>query len=551
MSVVWRGYDEVLGRAVAIKVLAGRYAADPAFRARMRDEAQVVARLSHPHVTAVYDFGESVNDQGQSVPYVVMELLPGISLAQRLTRGPIPTSAALRMCAEIASALAAAHARGLVHRDVKPGNVMLTPGGAKVVDFGIAALVGEEIEPEPDGMMLGTPAYLAPERLEEDRVLPATDVYALGVLLFRVLTGTMPWTVENTAQILTAHTHGTPAALPPLLGVPAAVGELYRRCLAKDPARRPASHEVAKQLAAAAGISVPLGGVDLDSEPGLSADELATTMLPRLGARAAAEPRADARGWVKGAAVAAVGIVALGTGALVLLAGSPRRSDGAAPAKDKQSVHAVAQGAPCQVLYHVTGDVAGVFATELTVRNNDSVASEHWRLAFAFPGGQSLTEGRGADWAADGSSVTATGRGSTTTLGPGVAIGLAFTGTYRDTNPMPIAFTVNGRSCAYTLIGPNGVTRTGGPPVGTGRAARLPNLAPGTVVTIAPSAANPVTAAQATPTPTPQTDGGFGILSSPSPTPADTETSTPAVPPDDPASSAPSASGPAEPAPVN
>jgi serine/threonine protein kinase len=298
MSVVYRAYDEVLGRAVAVKVLAGRYAADPAFRARMRDEAQVVARLSHPHVTAVYDFGESVNDEGQSVPYVVMELLPGGSLAQRLIRGPLPTRAALRLCAEIASALAAAHARGLVHRDVKPGNVMLTPGGAKVVDFGIAALVGEHIEPEPDGMMLGTPAYLAPERLADDHVVPATDVYALGVLLYRVLTGGMPWEVENTAQILSAHLYGVPAELPPLPDVPDFVAELYQRCLAKKPADRPTSYEVARELAAAAGIAVPLIGSDPDGEHDLDDDEPATTMLPRPAVRVWRESGPQVRGWI-------------------------------------------------------------------------------------------------------------------------------------------------------------------------------------------------------------------------------------------------------------
>src|SRR4051794_21177320 len=135
MAVVWRARDEVLGRSVAVKLLAGRYADDPHSRARIRDEARAAATLSHPNIAQVYDFGEQ-DDQGACLSYVVMELVNGPTLAQRMASGPLPPRTVFRICGEVAAALAAAHADGLVHRDIKPANVMVTPGGAKVVDFG-------------------------------------------------------------------------------------------------------------------------------------------------------------------------------------------------------------------------------------------------------------------------------------------------------------------------------------------------------------------------------------------------------------------------------
>jgi eukaryotic-like serine/threonine-protein kinase len=181
MSVVWRAYDEVLRRSVAVKLLASRLAADPRSRERIRAEARAAARLSHPHITAVHDYGESTVDDGPPVPYVVMELADGDSLEVRLADGPLPWRMAVAICAQVATALAAVHARGLVHRDIKPANVMLTPGGAKVVDFGISAIAGDYTDSQEE--FLGTPAYLAPERVDGGPAEPASDVYALGLVL--------------------------------------------------------------------------------------------------------------------------------------------------------------------------------------------------------------------------------------------------------------------------------------------------------------------------------------------------------------------------------
>jgi hypothetical protein len=248
MAVVWRAQDEVLDRPVAVKVLAGRYAGDDRFRARILHEARAAATLSHPNIAQIYDFGESDED-GQPVPYVVMELVNGPTLQERVARGPIPPRTVFRICGEVASALAVAHSDGLVHRDIKLANVMVTPTGAKVVDFGIAAVAGPA---SPEDLLLGTPAYLAPERLTGGAVEPASDVYALGVLLYRLLAGVAPWSVETTTQMLKAHVYQEPDPLGGQPGVPGEVTDMVTRCLAKNPAERPGAAEVAGLLGDAA-----------------------------------------------------------------------------------------------------------------------------------------------------------------------------------------------------------------------------------------------------------------------------------------------------------
>ncbi|MEV4620242.1 protein kinase [Asanoa sp. NPDC049573] len=296
MSVVWRAHDLVLQRQVAVKVLATRHAVSVAARQRIRAEARAAARLWHPNVTGVFDYGETVDDDGLKVPYVVMELLPGRTLAQRLDDGPLPTRVALRILSEVAAALAAAHAQDLVHRDVKPSNVMLTPSGAKVVDFGIAAVVGRD-ELEADGLLLGTPAYLAPERLTLGQVSPASDIYALGLLIYRALTNRLPWLADTTTQMLDAHVYVEPEPLPPLADIPAEVNAICDRCLAKEPADRPGAAEVAAVLANAAGI-VPPPQDDDPALAGLVAAMDATTQAAAAVPLAAdvvdgARPKAD------------------------------------------------------------------------------------------------------------------------------------------------------------------------------------------------------------------------------------------------------------------
>ncbi|MEV0570602.1 serine/threonine-protein kinase [Dactylosporangium sp. NPDC050588] len=243
MSVVWRARDEVLGRPVAVKHLAA--AADPRSRRRIQDEARAAALLSHPHIAAVYDFGHDAD----GAPFVVMELVEGESLEDRLVRtgGPLEVAESLRIAGQLASALAAVHERGLVHHDVKPANVMLTAGGPKLVDFGVSAIAGNE----PD-QLIGTPAYLAPERIRGVPPSPATDVYALGLVLYRMLTGALPWPVTTTEELLHAHRKLPPAPLPASLTLPAGVADALRRCLAKAPGNRPTATDLAALLAAPA-----------------------------------------------------------------------------------------------------------------------------------------------------------------------------------------------------------------------------------------------------------------------------------------------------------
>ncbi|MEU0562435.1 protein kinase, partial [Dactylosporangium sp. NPDC006015] len=255
MAVVWAATDEVLGRAVAVKMLNGAHLTKPDSLRRIRAEARAAANLSHPNIAQVHDYGEA-SDDGELVPYVVMELVPGPTLAQRIAAGPVEPSVAFRICAEIAAALTAAHAASLVHRDIKPANVIVTPGGAKVVDFGIAASVSPGGDGDLSGQVLGTPSYLAPERLTDDAIEPASDVYALGVILYKLLAGHLPWAADSTTQVLTAHVYLPPAPLPETPGVPPEIADLCHRCLRKDPAERPDAPEVAAALAAAAGLQV-------------------------------------------------------------------------------------------------------------------------------------------------------------------------------------------------------------------------------------------------------------------------------------------------------
>jgi serine/threonine-protein kinase len=269
MSEVWRADDELLGRPVAVKALAAQLATDPALREATWREARAAAQLTHPNVTHVYDYGEVAGPGGGTVGYLVMELVTGQSLAARLAGGPLPWPEAVRVVQQVAAALAAAHRLGVVHRDVKPGNVMLTDTGVKVLDFGIAAVTGR-LDTDP-GRLMGTPTYTAPERLDSSApAAPANDVYSLGVLLYEALTGRPPAVLQDWAQA--AGVHRDPATVPrPLVaGLPAAVSELCAASLSPDPAQRPAAARVAAALGAtpvpryAAGAApVPAGGAGI------------------------------------------------------------------------------------------------------------------------------------------------------------------------------------------------------------------------------------------------------------------------------------------------
>ncbi|MEU2610349.1 protein kinase [Micromonospora sp. NPDC007271] len=334
MSVIWRARDEVLDRTVALKVLAPSLAADARFRDLVREEARSAAQLVHPHVTAVHDYGETPAPDGSITSFVVMELLGGEELEHRLTEGPLPWPEAVEIVAQVAEALAAAHRLGIVHRDITPANVMMTPVGAKVLDFGIATRVGAPDEDE-DGGTFGTPAYVAPERLDGAAAQPATDVYSLGVLLVEALTGHPPYPADTWEQLSAALAEAGPPSLDGVPGLPEPVADVCLRCLARDPRRRPTAHQVARVLREQLLPAEPQPAAMLApamAPPALAAPEppapaLAAPEPPAPARHPAAEPDGDAAA-PPGAGprrrrslpLVAVGVVVVVGGAAVLLA---------------------------------------------------------------------------------------------------------------------------------------------------------------------------------------------------------------------------------------
>jgi serine/threonine protein kinase len=249
MGAVYRAVDESLGRQVAVKVLRRELADDPTFLERFRREARAAAGLSHPGVAGVYDYGEL---GGQ--PFIVMELVEGETLAERLAAGGrLPWREAFAIGEQVAAALAAAHAHGLVHRDVKPANILLgRDGRAKVTDFGIAQ-AAQAVTLTRTGMVLGSANYVAPEQAKGGHVGPAADLYSLGCVLFEAVTGETPYRGGNAVAIATQHVS---AAVPDprehVQDLPPEAAALIVRALQKHPAGRfPSGTAMAAALAAA------------------------------------------------------------------------------------------------------------------------------------------------------------------------------------------------------------------------------------------------------------------------------------------------------------
>ncbi|MFD4658497.1 protein kinase [Kitasatospora sp. NPDC058444] len=243
MATVWRGVDRVLGRQVAVKVLNGGLADDPRFAERFSREAQHAAMLVHPRIVMVFDSGV---DQG--TPFIVMELVSGRSLAALLAeQQSLPVERAVGIAAAVCEALSVAHAAGLVHRDIKPGNIMITDdGGVKVVDFGIAR-AGSSSNLTQTASVLGTAAYLSPEQATASALDGRTDLYAVGCVLTEMLTGATPFTAETPVAIAFKHVSEQP--LPPSVrrpGLPPALDAAVLRLLAKNPADRPADAATAR-----------------------------------------------------------------------------------------------------------------------------------------------------------------------------------------------------------------------------------------------------------------------------------------------------------------
>src|SRR5690349_3352131 len=232
MGDVWRGTDDVLGRTVAVKILLAALLDEPGFAERFRGEARTMATINHPGVVDVYDYG---NEGGTA--FLVMEYIEGDALSRTLSRvGRLTPARTMALMAQAADALHAAHEKGIVHRDVKPGNLLVRPNGTLVLtDFGIArsAAVGQLTAA---GSVLGTASYISPEQASGQGATPLSDVYALGVVAYQCLSGRRPFEGENPLEIAMRHVRDNPPPLPP--DIPQPARQVVETAMSKDPSQR-------------------------------------------------------------------------------------------------------------------------------------------------------------------------------------------------------------------------------------------------------------------------------------------------------------------------
>ena len=281
MGEVWKANDSVIGRHVAIKILKEEYLGDPGFRERFRTEAKNAALVNHEGIANVFDYGE---EEGSA--YLVMELVPGEALSTVLEREKIlPASRVLAIVAQTAAALHQAHLAGLVHRDIKPGNLLITPDGAvKITDFGIARLA-DQVPLTATGQVMGTVQYLAPEQAGGKPASPATDIYSLGIVAYEALAGKRPFRGESQVAIAMAQIKETPPELP--TSIPEPVRRLVMSCMAKKPEGRPASAHDLAQAALALGRG--------DTDEGLALIPL----VPETSATSGETPKVSTEGGTK------------------------------------------------------------------------------------------------------------------------------------------------------------------------------------------------------------------------------------------------------------
>src|SRR6185437_10313505 len=318
MSEVWRAEDLDLGRDVAIKLLAPE-----ADTARFEREARAVASLAHPNVMQLYDYGEEDGRQ-----FMVLEYVPGGTLEERLAaaRGkPLPDDEAHAIAAGVAAGLAHAHARGVVHRDLKPANVLFDDDGRpKLGDFGIARMVAGEGTLTEAGTVMGTAAYISPEQAAGEPASAASDVYSFGVILFRLLTGRLPFVAETPLQVAAMHRTEQPPAVASLRpDAPPGLAALAAAALAKDPRRRPGD---------GAALVAAFDGTAETSVLAVPPEDPAPTMVIAPPATPQAPPRSRRRLWIALAAAAAVLLVAAGITAAALLSDNGTGTGSTTPA---------------------------------------------------------------------------------------------------------------------------------------------------------------------------------------------------------------------------
>jgi eukaryotic-like serine/threonine-protein kinase len=313
MAVVYQAFDRELERDVAFKVMAENRAADAEFRERFLREARVAARLSHPNIVNVYDCGEV-----DGRPFMVMELVEGVTLADEIVqRGRLEVPEAVALARQVCAGLEHAHEHGLIHRDIKPRNLILRPDGlVKIADFGIARSV-DGTQLTAAGTVLGTAVYAAPEQASGERVTTAADIYSLGAVLYELISGRPPYRFETLPELVLKQRTGRVRSLRDLADdVPSRVDELVLRCLSPEPSARPPS---------AAAVAEELG-------PGTDTERATVVMRPERRARAR-----RLRAWPIAGLV--VGLILIG-GVLV----AARDDDSTSPRDNPPAVQPVPEG---------------------------------------------------------------------------------------------------------------------------------------------------------------------------------------------------------------
>ena len=316
MGEVWKANDTVIGRVVAIKILKEEYLGDPGFRERFRAEARHAALVNHEGIANVFDYGEE-----ESHAFLVMELVPGEALSTILERDKIlPATKVLHIVAQTAQALHAAHQAGLVHRDIKPGNLLITPDGTvKITDFGIARLA-DQVPLTATGQVMGTVQYLAPEQAGGKPASPLTDVYSLGIVAYEALAGKRPFRGESQVAIAMAQIKEKPPELPS--SIPEPVRRLVMSCMAKKPEGRPASaHDLAQAaLALARGdTEAGLALIPLTPEGGSGTGSTSTQTGPTAKASSSGGFAMGRNFWLFSGLGAALAIALIATSLTVLL----------------------------------------------------------------------------------------------------------------------------------------------------------------------------------------------------------------------------------------
>ena len=388
MGVVWRARDERLDRVVAVKQLGYDPSGGGQGGPRALREARLTARLRHPHAITVHDVVEH-----DGAPYLVMEYLPSRSLADvLLERESLPADQVARIGEQVASALAVAHAEGIVHRDVTPGNVLMAPDGVtKIADFGISRATGEGTV-TGGGFIAGTPAYLAPEVAGGAEAGFPADVFSLGATLYRALEGSPPFGTDDNTIVLLRRIAQDEVTPPKQTGP---LAEVLGRLLQRDPEQRPAMAEVQELFEAVT------GGRPLPPP----------RVLPRTGTRLL-QVRRPRRGLVL---ACAAGALLLALGVVIGTALVPDSTPVAAPAPvppttSPPATPATSTSAPadlgCAASYRVTNSWPGGYQVEVTVRNDRAVGLLGWRVRWTLPDGHHITGLWNGTFTVDGSTVT-------------------------------------------------------------------------------------------------------------------------------------------------